>query len=138
LPHTRLEAEMSYDFNHVYNKGFTNTNGGSVTFVNTGIGALHGLFGPKSELGHKSFRPFLELKGGFVNYQVDARPASFDTFTSSLQNLRSQNINGVVTPGEGWREESVRWACDDVGDEMYFNNAPHHNLKVLFGPYVRF
>jgi hypothetical protein len=139
LPHTRLEAEMSYDFNQVYNEGFTNTNGGSVMFVNTGIRALHGLFGPKLELGHKSFRPFLELKGGFVNYQVDARPASFDTFTSSLQNLRSQNINGVVMPGGGLEGRigpvGLRM---DVGDEMYFNNGPHHNLKVMFGPYVRF
>ena len=26
----------------------------------------------------------------------------------------------------------------DVGDEMYFNNGTHHNLKVMFGPYIRF
>jgi hypothetical protein len=26
----------------------------------------------------------------------------------------------------------------DVGDEMYFNHGAHHNLKVMFGPYLRF
>jgi hypothetical protein len=26
----------------------------------------------------------------------------------------------------------------DVGDEMYFSNGTHHNLKVMFGPYIRF
>jgi hypothetical protein len=139
LPHIRLEAEMSYDFNQVYNEGFTNTSGGTVTFANTGIRTLHGLFGPKVELGHRSFRPFVELKGGFVNYQFDARPASFDTFTSSLQNLRTQNVNGVVMPGGGLEGRlgpvGIRM---DVGDEIYFNNGAHHNLKVMFGPYVRF
>ena len=26
----------------------------------------------------------------------------------------------------------------DVGDEMCFNDGTHHNLRVAFGPYVRF
>jgi len=26
----------------------------------------------------------------------------------------------------------------DVGDEMYFNNGAHHNLRVAFGPVFRF
>ena len=64
LPHTRFEAEMAYDFNQEFSEGFTNTSGGTVTFVNSGVRVLHGLFGPKVELGHGQFRPFLEVKGG--------------------------------------------------------------------------
>jgi hypothetical protein len=26
----------------------------------------------------------------------------------------------------------------DVGDEMYFNDNTHHNLKATFGPIIRF
>jgi hypothetical protein len=26
----------------------------------------------------------------------------------------------------------------DVGDEIYFNNGSHHNLRVAFGPVFRF
>lgn len=139
LPHIRLEGEASYDFNRVFAEGFTNTSGGGVTFSNTGVRALHGLFGPKLDLGHSMFRPFLELKGGFVNYSFDARPASFDTFVSSVQNLRSQNMNGVIMPGGGLEGKlgplGIRL---DLGDEMYFNHGTHHNLKVMFGPFIRF
>lgn len=139
LPHTRLEGEMSYDFNQVFTEGFTNTSGGGVTFANTGVRALHGMFGPKLELGHTMFRPFVELKGGFVNYSFDSRPASFNTFTSTVENLRSQNVNGVLMPGGGVEGRlgpvGIRL---DVGDEMYFNHGAHHNLKVMFGPFIRF
>jgi hypothetical protein len=123
----------------VFTEGFTNSGGGSVGFQNTGTRTLHGLFGPKLELGHSLFRPFLELKGGFVNYSFDARNASLNTFVSSVENLRSQNMNGVVMPGGGVEgmlgPVGVRL---DVGDEMYFNHGTHHNLKVMFGPFVRF
>jgi hypothetical protein len=139
FPHVKLEGEVSYDFNQVFTEGFTNTSGGSVSFQNTGTRTLHGLFGPKLELGHSSFRPFLEVKGGFVNYFFDARGASFDTFVSSIEHLRAQNMNGVVMPGGGLEGRLGPVGLRlDVGDEMYFNHGTHHNLKVMFGPFVRF
>ena len=139
LPHVKLEGEMSYDFNQVFTEGFASTSGGGLTFQNTGARTLHGLFGPKLELGHRWFRPFLELKGGFVNYSFDARPASFSTFVSTVENLRSQNINGVVMPGGGLEGRLGPVGLRlDAGDEMYFNHGTHHNLKVTFGPFIRF
>lgn len=139
LPHVKLEGEVAYDFNQVFTEGFSNTGGGTVTFQNTGTRTLHGLFGPKLELGHSAFRPFLEVKGGFVNYSFDPRNASFDTFTSSVQNLRAQNMNAALMPGGGieGRLGPVGLRLD-VGDEMYFNRGTHNNLKVMFGPFVRF
>lgn len=137
--HVKLEGEMSYDFNQVFTEGFFNTSGGNVAFQNTGMRALHGLFGPKLELGHGAVRPFIEVKGGFVNYSFDGRNASFDTFVSSVDNLRSQNMNGVVMPGGGIEGKLGPLGLRlDVGDEMYFNHGTHHNLKVMFGPFVRF
>jgi len=139
FPHVKLEAELSYDFNQVFTEGFTNTSGGGLTFANTGTRTLHGLFGPKVELGHHRVRPFVELKGGFVNYLFDSRPASLDTLVSSVENLRSRNINGVILPGGGIEgfigPVGLRL---DVGDEMYFSQGTHHNLKVMFGPFIRF
>jgi hypothetical protein len=139
FPHVKLEAEMAYDFNQVFTEGFENTGGGSIDFQNTGVRVLHGLFGPKVDLGHRSFRPFLELKGGFLNYSFDSRNADLAQFTSSVANLRAQNLNGVIMPGGGlegmFGPVGLRL---DVGDEMYFNNGAHHNLKVMFGPFFRF
>jgi hypothetical protein len=137
--YVKLEAEMSYDFNQVFNEGFSSSSGGALTFQNTGTRTLHGLFGPKLEIGHKSFRPFLEVKGGFVNYSFDAKPASFSTFTSTVENLRAQSINGAVMPGGGLEGHLGPIGLRlDAGDEMYFNHGTHHNLRVTFGPFIRF
>ena len=139
FPHVKLEGEVAYDFNQVFTEGFTNTSGGAVFFQNTGTQTLHGLFGPKLELGHSMFRPFLEVKGGFVNYFFDARNATVDTFVSSIGNLRAQNMNAALMPGGGLEGRLGPVGLRlDVGDEMYFNHGTHHNLKVMFGPFVRF
>jgi len=139
LPHTRFEAEMAYDFNQEFSEGFTSTSGGTVTFANSGVRVLHGLFGPKVELGHGHFRPFLEAKGGFVNFMFDSAPAGFDSFTNQVTNLRHNNWNGAFMPGGGLEVTVGPLALRlDAGDEMYFNHGTHHNLKVMFGPEIRF
>lgn len=66
----KLEGEVSYDFDQEFTEGFTNNGTGSVSFQRTNMRVLQGLFGPKLELGHGWFHPFVELKGGFVNYQL--------------------------------------------------------------------
>jgi hypothetical protein len=136
----KLEGEMSYDFNQVFTEGFTNTTTGTVTLQRSNLRALHGLFGPKLELGrHGGLHPFITVKGGFTNFRFDSRPATFSTFASSVDNLRSKDVMGVFYPGGGLEgylgPVGLRL---DVGDEMYFNRGTHHNLRVAFGPYIRF
>jgi hypothetical protein len=140
LPHVRMEAEMAYDFDREFSEGFTSTSsGGTVSFANTGVRTLHGLFGPKLELGHGHFRPFLEAKGGFVNFMFDSAPPGFDSFANQVGNLRAHNWNGAFMPGGGVETTLGPVGLRlDVGDEMYFSNGTHHNLKVMFGPYIRF
>src|ERR1700704_6479413 len=66
--HVMLEGEMSYDFQQAFTEGFTNPSGGTVTFQNSNVKILHGLVGPKIVAGHGAIRPFVTLKGGFVNF----------------------------------------------------------------------
>lgn len=137
-PHVQLEAEMSYDFNKVFTEGFTDTSGGSLTSVNSNIRVLHGLFGPKFQTTGP-VRVFVTLKGGFANFRFDPRPASFDTFTSSVNNLRSNNVDGAFYPGGG--VEAFLGPIGlrlEAGDEIIFANGAHNNWKVTFGPTLRF
>ena len=79
------------------------------------------------------------MKGGFVNFRFDPRPASFNTFTSSVDNLRANNVSGTFYPGGG--VEAFLGPIGlrlDVGDEMFFANGVHHNWKASFGPQIRF
>jgi hypothetical protein len=139
LTHVKLEGEMAYDFNQEFTEGFNNTSNGSLSFQNTGVRVLHGLFGPKVNLGHRSFHPFLEVKGGFINYSFSNQAPGFAQFTTAVGNLRSQNLNAALMPGGGLEGSIGPVGLRlDVGDEMYFNSGAHHNLKVTFGPFIRF
>jgi hypothetical protein len=130
---------MSYDFDQAFTEGFTNTGTGVLTIQRTGMRILHGEFGPKVELGHGVIRPFVTLKGGFINFRLNNAPATFSTFVSSVDNLRRSNVDGVLYPGGGLEGHLGPLGLRlDVGDEIYFNHGSHNNLRVAFGPYIRF
>ena len=139
LPYVMLEGEMSYDFQQAFSEGFTNPAGGTVTFQNSNLKVLHGLVGPKITGGHGRIHPFLTVKGGFINFTLDPRPASFAGFKSSVDNLRANNVSGVIYPGAGLEGHLGPIGLRlDAGDEIIFAGGARHNLRVAFGPFIRF
>lgn len=135
----KLEAETAYDFDQVFTEGFTNTSTGTLTVQRSNLRVLHGMIGPKVEIGHSWVHPFVTLKGGAVNFRFDTRPANLATFVSSVQGLRANGVSGVLYPGGGLEGHLGPLGLRlDVGDEMYFNRATHHNLRVAFGPFIQF
>src|ERR1700719_2241742 len=136
--HVQIEAEMSYDFNRVFTEGFTDPTGGPVTTQNSNIRVLHGLFGPKLQTSGP-VRGFVTVKGGFTNFRFDPTPTSFSTFTSSVSNLRADNVDATLYPGGG--VEAFLGPIGlrlEVGDEIIFSNGAHHYWKVTLGPQIRF
>lgn len=136
----KLEGEMSYDFNRAFTESFTDSTTGAVIIRRSGLRTLHGEIGPKVNLGeHWHVHPFVTLKGGFVNFHVSNAPATIGTFFSSVDNLRRKNVDGVIYPGGGLEGHlgplGIRF---DIGDELYFNSGAHNNLRMSFGPYIRF
>ena len=136
--YAQIEAEMSYDFASVFTEGFTSPSSGSVSFQQSQFRVLHGLFGPKIQRAG-AVRPFVTVKGGFVDFRFDPRPVAFSTFTSTVQGLRTTNVDGVVYPGVGVEAYlgpiGLRF---EAGDEIYFQGGAHNNLSVTFGPQIRF
>ena len=143
LPATKsinFEGEINYDFDQAFTEGFTNTTTGSILLQRSGLRVVHGLFGPKINLGGvRGITPFLTLKGGFINFNFDQRPATVSTFVSSVDNLRASNVSGVLSPGAGLEGRlgpvGLRF---DIADEMYFSRGTHGNLRIAFGPFIRF
>jgi len=140
IRHVNFEGEINYDFDQAFTEGFTNTTTGGVSIQRSGNRLLHGLFGPKINLGgHHGITPFLTLKGGFIDFIFDQRPATLSTFVSSVDNLRASNLSGVLSPGGGFEGRlgpvGLRF---DIADEMYFNRGTHNNLRVAFGPFIHF
>ena len=135
--HAMLEGEMSYDFKQAFTENFNTTP--TVTLVNSNLKVLHGLFGPKIVAGHSAIRPFLTVKGGFVNFRLDPRPASVGTAISSIENLRANNVTGILYPGAGLEGHIGPVGLRlEAGDEIYFAGGRHHNPRVAFGPFLRF
>jgi hypothetical protein len=133
----QLEAEMSYDFSRAFAETFDNGTG-IVSTQNSRIKVLHGLFGPKLQTTGP-VRVFVTAKGGFTNFRFDTGANSFSGFTSSVQNLRDDNVSAVFYPGGG--VEAFLGPIGlrlEVGDEMIFASGVRHNWKVTVGPQIRF
>lgn len=138
--YVKLEGETSYDFTQAFTERFSDTRfPGRVTTSRTNFRILHGEFGPKFAIGHYPLRPFVVLKGGFMNFRLSNAPATIGTFFSSTSDLRSSDLNAVFYPGAGLEGHVGPVGLRlDVGDQIYFNNGANHNLRVTFGPYIRF
>ncbi len=97
------------------------------------------MIGPKFQTGGGAFRAFLTAKGGADNFMFSSAPVTFSTFTSSVAGLRTNSVVGVFYPGGGIEAYlgpiGIRI---DVGDEIYFQSGAHNNLRVTFGPQIRF
>lgn len=133
----QIEAEISYDFGRAFAETFNNGTG-VISTQNSNIKVLHGLFGPKLQTTGP-VRVFVTAKGGFINFRFDNSANSFAGFTSSIQNLRDDNVSGVFYPGGGIEAFLGPFGMRlEAGDEIYFANGAHHNWRVTLGPQIRF
>src|SRR5579864_6804373 len=133
-PNVQLEAEMGYDFERNYTSTFSN--GVTTANVQSRLRSLHGLFGPKFQTGGL-LRIFVTGKVGFENFTVTnaGAPAGFanavglGSGVTAFALYPGGGIGGFVGP-IGLRAE--------IGDNIFFNNGMHSNLRVSFGPQFRF
>jgi len=136
-PHLALEGEMAYDFKRTFTSTFSD--GITTQFVNTDLRPLHALFGPRYQLGTSGpFRVFATGKVGFVNFSTSNQNAS-SGFQGALGAVTSGDTRFALYPGVGaeafWGPFGMRL---DVGDQIYFDNGARNNLKITFGPHMRF
>jgi len=135
----QIEPEMNYDFAASFSEDFTGPSGTVVGFSTSKLRILHGMIGPKIQTGGGAFRAFLTVKGGGDDFMFSSAPVTFGTFTSSVSGLRANNVVGVVYPGGGIEAYLGPIGLRvDAGDEIYFQNGAHNNLRITFGPSIRF
>ncbi len=138
-PNVQLEGEMAWDFSRAFTEGFTDTATGNVTLARTDFRILHGMIGPKFQTSGEAWKVFVTVKGGFINFRFDDRPATVGNFISSVESLRTDNVRGVLYPGGGIEVNAKFIGFRfDIGDEIYWRNGAQHNLRMAFGPHIRF
>jgi len=132
----QIEAEMSYDFARTFTTEFNN--GGGVQFVRTNLRPLHALFGPKISTSGGAARLYGTFKVGLINFSV-TNQNGLTGFPTSVSDITTGNTSAAIYPGLGvegfWGPFGLR---AEGGDEIYFNNGTHNNLKITFGPAFRF
>jgi hypothetical protein len=136
-PTVSLEAEMNYDFKRNYTT--STSNGFGTTFTNTGIRPLTGLFGPKFQ-NKGPVKVFVTGKVGFVNFtETNTGVVSGTTFSNSVSNVGGPGTHVAVYPGGGFEAFLGPIGLRlEAGDEIYVANGAHNNLRVTFGPHIRF
>jgi hypothetical protein len=133
---TQLEAEMNYDFE----RNFTSlsNNGGTTSFTTTRVRPLTGLFGPKFQTPGP-FKFFVTGKVGFINFTTSRAAVTPGTVSNAISGVGGAGTHFAVYPGAGfegfWGPFGLRL---EAGDEVYFNNGTFNNLRVTFGPQLRF
>jgi hypothetical protein len=132
----QLEAEMAYDFKRNYTYICDCGTGTTIT-VNSKLRTLHGMFGPKFQTGSGPFRFFVTGKVGFDNFSYSSQDAG-NGFLGAVT-LRNGTTDFAVYPGVGIEAFAgpigVRL---EAGDQVYFDHGGHNNLRVTFGPQLRF
>ena len=135
-----MEGELAYDYGINFDEVFRDLANGNITAIgHTSIGVTHGLFGPKLQSSHGGFRPFLSFKAGFVDFRLSPSLVPYSNVVSALTGIRTSNLNAAIYPAGGL--EAVLGPLGlrlELGDEIYFNNGAHSNLRITFGPTLRF
>ena len=135
-----LEGEAAYDYGINFDEAYHNIGTGDVTGIErTSIGVTQALFGPKLQPSGGGIRPFVTLKGGVVDFRLSPSLLPYSDIVSAVLGLRTSSLNAVIYPGAGIEANlgpvGLRF---EVGDEIYFNSGAHNNLRITFGPILRF
>ena len=135
-----LEGELAYDYGVNFDEVYRDVTNGNLTAIeNTSIGVTHGLFGPKLQPGGGGFRPFVTLKGGFVDFRLTPSLIPYSDVVSAVSGIRTSNLNFALYPAGGVEANLGPVGLRlEFGDEVYFNNGAHNNLRITFGPQIRF
>jgi hypothetical protein len=132
----QIEAEMAYDFKRDFTTTFSN--GVSTELVSTRLRTLHALFGPKFETSGGRARLFATFKAGLLNFSTSNQNAT-SGFQSALSDITTGNTAAAIYPGLGLEGFAGPFGLRlDAGDEIYFKNGTHNNLRITFGPTLRF
>lgn len=132
-PNIQFEAEMAYDFERNVSTDLPLPGGTPNTFVKSPLRLVHGLFGPKFQVGTGAARFFVTAKGGFLNF------SSSPVFSTQISNVPNGETEGVFYPGAGVEVYAGPIGLRiEAGDEMYFSNGTHNNIRIAAGPQIRF
>jgi hypothetical protein len=135
-----MEGEFAYGYGINFQEVYRNVTNGDVTAIErTSIGVTDGLFGPMLQPARGHLRPFVTLKGGFIDFRLSPSLIPYSSVVSTALGIRTSSLNATLYPGVG--AEATLGPVGlrlEFGDAIYFNGGEHNNLRITFGPILRF
>jgi hypothetical protein len=135
-----LEGELAYLYGVNFHEVYRDIATGDIKAIEqTSIGVTDGLFGPMLHPAHGHLRPFVVLKGGFIDFRLSPSLIPYSGVVSTVLGIRTSNLNAVLYPGGGLEPSLGPVGLRlEFGDAIYFNQGAHNNLRITFGPILRF
>ena len=137
-----IEAEMTYDFEQNYTTTVTSGSGATLTTttVTSKVRPITGLFGPKFQFGSSGpVRAFIVGKVGFIDYSISNDATSPTSFTNAVPGIGGPGTHLAAYPGGGLEFFGGPFGVRvEAGDEMVVTNGVSNDLRVTFGPVIRF
>ncbi len=135
-----LEGELAYDYGINFDEAYLNIANGNITAIErTSVGVTQGLFGPKLQPGGGGFRPFATFKAGLMDFRLSPSLLPYSDVASAVFGLRTSSLNAAIYPAAGIEATLGPVGLRlEAGDEIYFNQGAHNNLRITFGPILRF
>jgi hypothetical protein len=135
-----VEGELAYDYGINFDEAYRNVTNGDVTAIQkTSIGVTEGFFGPTLRPARGHFQPFVTLKGGFVDFRLSPSLLPYSSVASTVLGLRTSSLNAAIYPALGAEASLGPVGLRlEFGDAIYFNDGAHNNLRITFGPIIRF
>ncbi len=139
-PGVMLEGELTYSYGINFRELYRDVRTGNIAAIQqTSVGVSDGLFGPMLQPAHGHFRPFVTLKGGYIDFRLSPSLLPYSGVVSTILGLRTSNVNAVLYPGGGAEATLGPLGLRlELGDSIYFNDGAHNNLRITFGPTLRF
>jgi hypothetical protein len=107
-----IEGELAYGYGINFHEAFRNMTNGDITAIErTSIGVTHGMFGPTLQPATGRLRPFVTLKGGFMDFRLSPSVLPLSPVESTLLGIRTSSLNVAMYPGAGVEANLVRWGC---------------------------
>src|SRR5579863_9811721 len=139
-PSIMLEGEFAYDYGLNFDEAYRNVaNGNLAAIERTSIGVTQGLIGPRFQRSAGHVHPYATFKAGFADFRLSPSLLPYSNLASSIFGLRTSNLNAAFYPAAGIAGTLGPLGLRlEAGDEIYLNRGPHHNLRITFGPILRF
>jgi hypothetical protein len=135
-----IEGELAYGYGVNFQEAYRDISSGDVKAIeNTSIGVTDGLFGPMLQPARGHLRPFVTMKAGFIDFRLSPSLLPYSSLVSTVLGIRTSNVDAALYPGAGAEASLGPLGLRmEFGDAIYFNRGAHNNLRITFGPILRF